>query len=129
MTASLTPLVSALGIAQIISWGSLFYAIGVLGPAMRAELGVSELFLFGAFTAGLLVSGTLAPAAGRAIDRRGGRFVLSVGSLLAIIAMALLAVAPNPSAVPFSTAPPTISSNTSALRRSRISRARVRSTR
>jgi MFS family permease len=93
----LTPLVSALGVAQIVSWGSLFYAIGVLGPAMRSELGVSELFLFGAFTAGLLVSGTLAPAAGRAIDRRGGRFVLSVGSVLAIIAMALLAVAPNPS--------------------------------
>src|SRR5258706_11859219 len=94
---SLTPLVSALGIAQIISWGSLFYAIGVLGPAMRRDLGVSELFLFGAFTAGLLVSGTLAPAAGRAIDRRGGRFVLSIGTLLAIVAMALLAMAPNPS--------------------------------
>ncbi|MEP7067698.1 MAG: MFS transporter [Usitatibacter sp.] len=89
----LTPLVSALGIAQIISWGSLFYAIGVLGPAMRAELGVSELFLFGAFTAGLLVSGTLAPAAGRAIDRRGGRFVLSLGTVLAITAMAVLALA------------------------------------
>jgi len=94
---SLTPLVSALGIAQIVSWGSLFYAIGVLGPAMRRDLGVSELFLFGAFTAGLIVSGTLAPAAGRAIDRRGGRFVLSLGTVLAIAALALLAVAPNPS--------------------------------
>ena len=94
---SLTPLISALGIAQIISWGSLFYAIGVLGPAMRAELGVSELFLFGAFTAGLIVSGTLAPAAGRAIDRRGGRFVLSLGTVLAVVAMTLLAVAPNAS--------------------------------
>jgi len=94
---SLTPLVSALGIAQIISWGSLFYAIGVLGPPMRGDLGVSELFLFSAFTAGLLVSGTLAPAAGRAIDRRGGRFVLSLGSVLAVAAMALLAAAPNAS--------------------------------
>jgi predicted MFS family arabinose efflux permease len=94
---SLTPLISALGIAQIISWGSLFYAIGVLGPAMRRDLGVSELFLFGAFTAGLLVSGTLAPAAGRAIDRRGGRLVLSLGSVLAVAAMGLLAIAPNPS--------------------------------
>jgi predicted MFS family arabinose efflux permease len=92
----LTPLISSLGIAQIISWGSLFYAIGVLGPAMRRDLGVSELFLFGAFTAGLLVSGTLAPVAGRLIDRRGGRFVLSMGSVLAIAAMALLAVAHHP---------------------------------
>lgn len=91
----LAPFISALGIAQIISWGSLFYAIGVLGPAMRKDLGVSELFLFSAFTAGLLVSGTMAPAMGRLIDRRGGRFVLSLGSGLGVIAMAILALAPN----------------------------------
>jgi MFS family permease len=89
------PLISGLGIAQIISWGSLFYAIGVLGPAIRRDLGVSELFLFSAFTAGLVVSGTLAPYMGRLIDRRGGRFVLSLGTVLAIIATATLAVAPN----------------------------------
>jgi MFS family permease len=89
----LAPLVSALGIAQIVSWGSLFYAIGVLGVAMRKDLGVSELFLFGAFTAGLLVSGTLAPLAGRLVDQRGGRFVLSAGSVLAAVAMAILAMA------------------------------------
>ena len=92
---SFAVLVSALGIAQIISWGSLFYAIGVLGPSMRRELGVSELYIFGAFTAGLVVSGALAPLMGRLIDRRGGRFVLSLGSALAIAATAVLAVAPN----------------------------------
>ena len=91
----LAPFITALGVAQIISWGSLFYAIGVLGPAMCRDLGVSELFLFSAFTAGLLLSGTIAPAMGRLIDRRGGRFVLSLGSVLAVIAMALLATAPN----------------------------------
>jgi predicted MFS family arabinose efflux permease len=86
-------LITGLGIAQIISWGSLFYAIGVLGAAMRRDLGVSELFLFGSFTAGLLVSGTLAPIAGRMIDARGGRIVLSIGSALSVVAMLLLAVA------------------------------------
>jgi MFS family permease len=90
------PLIASLGIAQIISWGSLYYSIGVLGPAMRGDLGVSELFLFGSFTAGLLVSGTLAPIAGRLIDARGGRLVLSLGSAAGCVAMALLAVAPNP---------------------------------
>jgi predicted MFS family arabinose efflux permease len=89
------PLITALGIAQIISWGSLFYAIGVLGPAMRRDLGVSELFLFSAFTAGLVVSGTLAPLMGRLIDRRGGRLVLSAGSVLAAIACTTLALTPN----------------------------------
>jgi MFS family permease len=92
---SIAPLVSFLGIAQIISWGTLFYAIGVLGPAMRRDLGISELFLFTSFTAGLLVSGTIAPSMGRLIDRRGGRYVLTLGSVLAVAAMALLAAAPN----------------------------------
>ena len=88
-------LVGALGIAQIISWGSLFYSIGVLGRPMRIELGASELFLFGSFTAGLLVSAALAPLSGRLVDERGGRVVLSAGSLLGAIAMLLLAFAPH----------------------------------
>jgi MFS family permease len=88
-------LVSALGIAQIISWGTLFYAIGVLGAAMGRELGLTPLFVFGAFTAGLLVSGVLAPLAGRMVDARGGRVVLSAGSILGTVAMATLAAAPN----------------------------------
>jgi hypothetical protein len=96
MSGSLTPLVSALGVAQIISWGTLFYAIGVLGTPMRNELGVSDLFLFGSFTAGLFVSGTLAPLTGRLIDKRGGRFVLSCGSVVGAIAMAMLAAAVHP---------------------------------
>lgn len=96
MSAPLTPLVSALGVAQIISWGTLFYAIGVLGKPMREELGVGDLFLFGSFTAGLLISGTLAPITGRMIDQRGGRFVLSWGSVIGGIAMAVLAAATHP---------------------------------
>ncbi|MFZ3323094.1 MAG: MFS transporter [Usitatibacter sp.] len=88
-------LVGALGIAQIISWGSLYYAIGVLGPEMRADLGVSELFLFASFTVGLLAAGVLAPAAGRLIDRKGGRTVLSSGSILGAVSMIVLALATN----------------------------------
>ncbi len=34
--------VCALGVAQIVSWGTLFYTIAVLGAAMRAELGVGD---------------------------------------------------------------------------------------
>jgi hypothetical protein len=98
---NLAGLITALGIAQIISWGTLFYAIGVLGTSMRNEIGVSELFLFSAFTAGLIVSGTIAPAVGRAIDRRGGRLVLSAGSILGAGAMAILAVAAHPAMLVF----------------------------
>ena len=66
---------------------------------MRRDLGVSELFVFGAFSASLLVSGTFAPVMGRLIDRRGGRVVLSLGSVLGAIACALLAAAPNAAAM------------------------------
>src|SRR3954469_7920405 len=91
----LIAMVTGVGLAQIASWGSLFYAIGVLGKPMREELGVSELFIFSAFTAGLLVSGPLAPFVGRSIDRWGGRLVLSFGSIAAAISLVVLATAAN----------------------------------
>jgi predicted MFS family arabinose efflux permease len=91
----LIALVTGVGIAQIASWGSLYYAIGVLGKPMREDLGVSELFVFTAFTVGLLLSGTLAPWIGRSIDRLGGRRVLAWGSVASAIALAILALAPN----------------------------------
>jgi MFS family permease len=90
---SLQRVVAALGIAQIVSWGTLFYTIAVLGPPMRAELGIGDVMLFGSFTAGLAVSGLLSPLVGRAIDARGGRRVLVIGSWLSALAMATLALA------------------------------------
>jgi heme exporter protein D len=92
-TIRLTRLIPALGIAQIISWGTLFYAIAVLGEAMRGELGISATWLFGAFTVGLLISGIVSPAVGGLVDAQGGRFVLSCGSVLGAVALALLASA------------------------------------
>jgi Major Facilitator Superfamily len=88
--------VCALGIAQIISWGTLFYTIAVLGGAMRRELGVSNIFLFGSFTAGLLLSGLVSPFVGRRIDRGGGRAVLAAGSVLGALATTTLAGAQGP---------------------------------
>ncbi len=88
--------VSALGVAQIISWGSLFYTIAVLGGAMRAELGISDVFLFGSFTAGLFLSGMVSPVVGRQIDTRGGRRVLAGGSLLGAVASVALATCQGP---------------------------------
>src|SRR5690349_19715976 len=70
---ALRPLVTALGIGQIISWGTLFYTIAVLGPPMAQALRVSDVMLYGSFTAGLFVSGIASPWVGSRIDRRGGR--------------------------------------------------------
>jgi hypothetical protein len=76
---SLNLRVVLLGIAQIVSWGTLFYAIGVLGEPMREALHASEVTLFGGFSAGMVLSGVIAPIVGREIDARGGRGVLAAG--------------------------------------------------
>ncbi len=88
--------VCALGVAQIVSWGTLFYTIAVLGAAMRADLGVSDVMLFGSFTAGLFVSGLASPFVGRQIDRHGGRRMLAGGSIVGAAACAALATAQGP---------------------------------
>jgi predicted MFS family arabinose efflux permease len=85
--------VTALGIAQIISWGTLFYPIAVLASAIRRDLALGDVAVFGSVTVGLFVSGLAAPAAGRLIDARGGRAVLAGGSVLAAAALATLALA------------------------------------
>ena len=93
---ALAATVVALGIGQIISWGSLFYTVAVLGPALARAAGVGEVALFAAFSAGLVVSGLIAPSVGRRIDTHGGRNVLSMGSVLAAMACAALALVQGP---------------------------------
>src|SRR5260370_7485109 len=90
-------IVPALGITQIVSWGTLYYSIAVLGASMRAELGISSPALFGAYSASLMIGAAVAPAVGRAIDRLGGRRVMSIRSLLPCIS--LLAISPAPSLI------------------------------
>src|SRR5689334_11716202 len=92
---ALRQLVTALGIGQIISWGTLFYTIAVLGPPMAQALRVSDVMLYGSFTAGLFVSGIASPWVGSRIDRRGGRAVLASGSALGALACVLLATSVN----------------------------------
>ena len=84
-------LVPALGVTQIVSWGTLYYSIAVLGGNMRADLGISSQVLFGAYSSSLLLGAVVAPTVGRTIDRRGGRRVMSLGSIVA--GAALFAIA------------------------------------
>jgi len=91
----------ALGVAQIVSWGTLFYSIGVLAAPIRAELDVGDVTLFGGYTAGLVVSGVASPWVGRRIDAFGGRAVLAIGSVLAAVALAVLALARGPISLTF----------------------------
>lgn len=71
-----------LGVSQVVCWGVSFYAIGVLGDAIGAELGWPKTTVHGAFSAALLMMGLVSPFVGRAVDAYGGRVVLSIGSVL-----------------------------------------------
>lgn len=88
--------VGLLGLAQICAWGSLYYTLGILSPAIAQETGTSEGLIFGAFSAGLLIAGLIAPRVGKLIDRQGARPVLACGSVCAAIALAMLASAQGP---------------------------------
>jgi hypothetical protein len=99
MKAPLPLLVSGLGIAQIVSWGSLYYPISVLGESMQRDIGVSSTVLFAAFTLSLLISGLAAPTVGRLMEVHGARTVLCAGSLLGMGALLLLARASGPASL------------------------------
>ncbi len=82
-----------LGITQIISYGSLYYAFAILAPHVSRDYGVELSYVFGAFSIALSIGGVAAPVAGRYIDLRGGRRALAVGSVASAIALVLLSQA------------------------------------
>ncbi len=86
----------ALGITQIIGWGTTIYALGVLGRPIAHDTGWSNTLVFGGLTAGLLASGAVSMPVGRWIDRRGAREVMSIGSALVALSLALVACAHSP---------------------------------
>src|SRR5215470_15655905 len=75
-------MVWTMSVAQVISWGTLFYAFSLFVVPMQASLGWSHALLNGALSLGLLSMGLVAFPVGAWIDRHGGRGVMTLGSLL-----------------------------------------------
>lgn len=80
--------ISALGAAQICSWGTLFYGFPVIAEAMRADLGWTKTELYGAATCGMLLAGVAAYPVGAAIDRGHGRALMTNASVTAGLLLA-----------------------------------------
>src|SRR5262245_35510338 len=74
--------VVALGITQITAWGTSYYCLGVLAGSIGRDMGWSRGFVFLGFTVALLAMGAVSSTVGRAIDRHGGRAVMTLGTVL-----------------------------------------------
>ncbi|GAC1041492.1 arsenite efflux MFS transporter ArsK [Rhizobium sp. No.120] len=90
--------VLALGITQIIGYGTLYYSFSILAPDMAAQFAWSSEWVFGALSAALLIGGLTAPWLGVLFDRIGAARVMTIGSLIAAVALAACAFAPNKAA-------------------------------
>jgi MFS family permease len=84
-------IVSALSITHLISYGTLFYAFALLIEPMERDLGWSKTALTAAFSLALISSAFFAVPVGRLIDRGYGRAVMTGGSVLAALLLALWA--------------------------------------
>ena len=87
--------VAALGLVQILAWGSSFYFPAVFAPAIVAETGWPLAWVVGGVSIGLLIGGLISPKVGRLIARHGGRPLLAASSLLFAIGLAGIGLSPN----------------------------------
>ncbi|WP_329553628.1 MFS transporter [Streptomyces sp. NBC_00696] len=85
----------ALCATQITSWGVVYYAFPVLNSRITADTGWSTTSTTAAFSGALLVSAITGIPVGRILDRRGPRAVMTLGSVLGVTAVLLIASAPN----------------------------------
>jgi predicted MFS family arabinose efflux permease len=78
-----------LSLAQLITWGSVFYTFALLMEPVERELGLNRAQSSLAFSLALLAEGALAYPVGRWIDRGHERLVMTGGSLLVGVCLLL----------------------------------------
>ena len=87
--------ISALGVVEILAWGSSFYLPAVLAGPIAADTGWPLAWVVGGLSIGLLVAASASPRVGLAIHRRGGRPVLALAALLLASGHVVLGLAPT----------------------------------
>ena len=86
--------ITALGFAQILAWGTSFYFPAVFAGPIVADTGWSLGWVVGGTSVGLLVAGLISPQVGRIIDLHGGRPVLLASSLFYAAGLIGIGLAP-----------------------------------
>ena len=87
--------VPALGVTQILAWGSSYYLPTVLAQPIAAETGWPLTWVVAGLSLGLLVAGLVSPWIGRKIHTLGGRPVLAASAILIASGQIILALSPN----------------------------------
>ncbi len=86
--------VPALGVGQILAWGTSFYFPAVFATAIVADTGWSFGLVVSGTSIGLLVAGLISPKVGGLIAHHGGRPVLLASSLFFAAGLVGIGVAP-----------------------------------
>jgi MFS family permease len=89
-------LVIWLSVAQMISWGTLFYGFAVIVGPMERELGWPKTEIYGALSVGLAVAGLAALPVGAWMDRHGGLLSMTAGSAIGGLLMIAWAFVETP---------------------------------
>ena len=95
-TRSRSVVVTALGTSQTLAWASSYYLPAILADPISAGIEVPSAWVFAAFSASLLIAALSGPYVGRVIDRRGGRSMLTLSSLVLAAGLLALAAAVGP---------------------------------
>lgn len=82
--------IAALGVVQILAWGSSYYLLSVLAAPIAAETGWPLAWIIGGLSCGLLAAGIASPRVGLMIARHGGRPVLAGSAVLLATGLTIL---------------------------------------
>lgn len=82
-------------VTETVSWGVLYYAFPVMVADMSTATGWSMTSLTASFSVGLLVAAVVGIPVGRWLDRHGPCGIMTAGSLLAVPAIVVIALAPS----------------------------------
>jgi len=87
--------IAALGIIQILAWGSSYYLLAVLAGPIARDTGWPYSWVIAGVSLGLLLAGAVSIRVGRTIEEYGGRRVLAASALLLAAGLVVMAVAPG----------------------------------
>ena len=85
----------ALCIAETTSWGLLYYSLPVAVAPISQDTGWSHTAITAALSVGLLVSAVAGVRVGRILDTQGPRTVMTLGAVVGVLSLVLVAWSPN----------------------------------